>query len=106
MKAQREIDVVIGRDRLPSISDREQLPYVRALVSEVLRWNPVAPLSKSENVSKNAYSDVCYVALPHRVMEDDVYKGYLIPKGSMIFANIWWATLLAACDHGYMNSSS
>lgn len=43
-KAQNEIDSVVGRDRLPSFSDQDELPYVRAMVKEVLRWRPVAPL--------------------------------------------------------------
>lgn len=45
-KAQQEIDVVIGNDRLPTLEDRGQLPYLCALVSEVYRWMPVVPLSK------------------------------------------------------------
>jgi cytochrome P450 len=45
-KAQAEIDAVVGNDRLPSFSDRSQLPYVEALVKEVLRWNVVAPLGR------------------------------------------------------------
>lgn len=44
-KAQAELDSVIGIDRLPSFEDRDHLPYVGALVSEVLRWLPVALLS-------------------------------------------------------------
>lgn len=43
-RAQQELDAVIGTDRLPTLADREQLPYMRALVSEVFRWNPIAPL--------------------------------------------------------------
>ena len=45
-KAQDELDRVVGLDRLPTFEDREQLPYVEALVTEVLRWKPVAQLSK------------------------------------------------------------
>ena len=26
---------------------------------------------------------------PHAVAENDVYEGYLIPKGSVVIANIW-----------------
>ena len=44
--AQAELDSVIGNDRLPSISDRAQLPYIDALMKEVLRWSPIAPLGK------------------------------------------------------------
>ena len=43
-KAQTELDAVIGDDRLPTIADRERLPYLNALVLEVLRWMPVAPM--------------------------------------------------------------
>ena len=36
-RAQREIDRVIGFDRLPSIEDRDSLPYIEAMVRESLR---------------------------------------------------------------------
>lgn len=96
-RAQQEIDCVVGCDRLPSMSDREQLPYVRAVVSEVLRWNPVAPLSMFTSIQCTMiYHDLDCItsAFPHRVQEDDMYKGYSIPKGSMVFANIWYAASL------------
>ena len=48
-KAQAEIDRVIGGDRLPTMADQPSLPYVDALVKEVLRWNPVVPLGESES---------------------------------------------------------
>ncbi|KAF8880395.1 cytochrome P450 [Infundibulicybe gibba] len=75
-KAQAEIDAVIGSERLPEPSDRSSLPYVEALYREVMRWRPVLPLG-----------------LPHTPTEDDVYKGFFIPKGcSVVFANIWAMT--------------
>jgi cytochrome P450 len=74
-KAQEEIDRVIGPDRLPSAADREKLPYIEATVKEVLRWHPVAPMG-----------------LPHTSTEDDICEGFLIPKGGMIFANVWHFT--------------
>jgi cytochrome P450 len=43
-RAQAEMDQVVGRVRLPSWEDHDSLPYLEALVKEVLRWNPVAPL--------------------------------------------------------------
>jgi hypothetical protein len=45
-KAQAEIDAVVGSDRLPKFTDRDQLPYVDSLAKEVLRWNVVVPLGK------------------------------------------------------------
>ena len=43
-RAQAEIQHVIGHDRLPTLDDRKDLPYVNALIKEVLRWAPPAPL--------------------------------------------------------------
>ncbi|KAA1477980.1 cytochrome P450 [Dentipellis sp. KUC8613] len=71
-KAQAELDAVIGNHRLPSLADRARLPYIEALVSEVLRWNPLGPIGG-----------------PRRAMKDDVYNGYHIPKGSNIVPNVW-----------------
>ncbi|KAI0030169.1 cytochrome P450 [Vararia minispora EC-137] len=70
-KAQTEVDRVVGTERLPALSDRKDLPYIEALVKELLRWNTVAP-----------------TGLPHRLTEDDTYNGYFLPKGSVVIANI------------------
>ena len=45
-KAQAEIDAVVGRERLPTLADRPNLPYVEAIMSETLRWGPVAPMGE------------------------------------------------------------
>ena len=34
-KAQAQIDEVVGRGRLPNAADRDNLPYIRAMVKEV-----------------------------------------------------------------------
>jgi len=70
-KAQAEMDRVIGRDRLPELSDRDSLPYLEAIVLEIFRWHPPVGL------------------VSHRNMEEDVYRGYHIPKGSVVMANLW-----------------
>jgi cytochrome P450 len=72
VRAQAELDAVVGRDRLPTFADYPHLPYVRAMVKEILRWKTVAPLG-----------------LPHRVTEDDWYEGMFIPKGTICIPNIW-----------------
>ena len=43
-KAQAEVDAVVGMDRFPDFDDRASLPYINAIVLEVLRWQPVAPV--------------------------------------------------------------
>lgn len=47
-RAKAELDAVLGANyhRLPSFSDRDSLPYVNAIVLEILRWNPAVPLGK------------------------------------------------------------
>lgn len=45
-KAQAEIDVVTGRERLPTFDDRPRLPYVDAVCRELLRWRPPIPLGE------------------------------------------------------------
>ncbi|KAJ8094478.1 hypothetical protein PM082_010912 [Marasmius tenuissimus] len=71
-KCQQKITEVIGNDRLPDFSDMGTIPYVDAIMQETLRWNPVTPL-----------------AMPHRVIEDDEYRGYHIPAGAVVFGNSW-----------------
>ena len=75
-KAQDEIERVLGRGRLPKMVDRAHLPYVNAIVKEVLRWKPITPLG-----------------LARRAVEDDVYQGYFIPAGSIIMTNVWCVRL-------------
>lgn len=43
-RAQAELDTVIGTDRLPDFNDRDSLPYINALCSEIIRWLPATPL--------------------------------------------------------------
>ncbi|KAF8513275.1 cytochrome P450 [Gautieria morchelliformis] len=79
-RAQAELDALLGpagggsAERLPEFKDREEggTPYLEAVVSEILRWNPVTPLG-----------------VAHAVMEDDEYEGYYIPKGTVLLPNQW-----------------
>ena len=44
---QQELDEVLGGDRLPEFSDKPRLPYISAIVKEVLRWRPPTALGKT-----------------------------------------------------------
>jgi cytochrome P450 len=46
-KCQEELDAVVGRSRMPTIDDRNNLPYLRATVREILRWRPNTPTGLS-----------------------------------------------------------
>lgn len=71
-KAQTEIDTVVGTGRLLELRDEAKLPYVSALVKEVYRWRNVTPQ-----------------ATPHRLIADDIYKGYRLPKDSIVIGNTY-----------------
>jgi cytochrome P450 len=43
-RAQEEIDSTLGQGHLPDFGDEDTLPYVNAVVHEVLRWSPPGPL--------------------------------------------------------------
>jgi flavonoid 3'-monooxygenase len=44
-QAQKELDTVVGTDRLVQESDVPNLPYLQAITKEVFRMHPVVPLS-------------------------------------------------------------
>ncbi len=71
-KAQKEIDEVVGRGRLPTFDDAPRLPYVCAVIKEILRWRPTLPFGAT-----------------HTATDEDWYEGMYIPKGSVCIANLW-----------------
>ncbi|OHE93433.1 cytochrome P450 [Colletotrichum orchidophilum] len=75
LKAQAMIDEIVGHDRLPVYEDREKLPYVDAMIEEVLRWRPILP-----------------AGMDHAAVEEDEYKGYKIPKGATVIPSQWAIT--------------
>lgn len=44
VKAQAELDAVVGKGRLPLITDRPALPYVHAVMKEAGRWYNSSPI--------------------------------------------------------------
>lgn len=40
-RAHEELDRVVGKDTLPTIVDREGLPYISAIIQESLRSGPI-----------------------------------------------------------------
>ncbi|KAK9446516.1 cytochrome P450 [Limtongia smithiae] len=71
--AQAELDAVVGSERSPTYEDEPRLPYLKALIKEVLRWRPVAVLGGT----------------PHASTEDDYYEGFYIPAGTTVLGNTW-----------------
>ncbi|KAH8987086.1 cytochrome P450 [Lactarius hatsudake] len=71
-RAQEEIDSVLGHGHLPEFGDEDALPYLKAVLYELLRWGPPGP-----------------IGIPRRLTEDDVYNGYFLPAGSLVISNLW-----------------
>ncbi|PSS11496.1 Flavonoid 3',5'-hydroxylase [Actinidia chinensis var. chinensis] len=71
-KAQQELDTVIGNNNVVEESHIPKLPYLHAVMKEVLRLHPILPLM-----------------VPHCPSESCVVGGYTIPKGARVFVNVW-----------------
>ncbi|KAM3396827.1 flavonoid 3'-monooxygenase [Capsicum galapagoense] len=71
-KLQQELDTVVGKDNIVEESHIQQLPYLYAVMKEVLRIHPILPL-----------------LVPHCPSETCTVGGYTVPKGSRVFVNVW-----------------
>ncbi|XP_034556766.1 cytochrome P450 2F5-like [Notolabrus celidotus] len=64
---QQEIDTVIGQERSPCMEDRKSLHFTDAVLHEVQRLMDIVPMS-----------------VPRYAVKDISFRGYTIPKGTMI----------------------
>jgi cytochrome P450 len=71
-KAQEELDIEVGKERIVNVSDIDKLVFLQAIVKETLRLYPPAPLST-----------------PREFSEDCIIGGYQVPKGTRLITNIW-----------------
>ncbi|KAF5954393.1 hypothetical protein HYC85_007249 [Camellia sinensis] len=69
-KAQEELETVVGKDSIVEESHINKLPYLQAILKEVLRLHPVLPLM-----------------VPHCPSQTCIIGGYTIPKGARVFIN-------------------
>ncbi|XP_020173928.3 dimethylnonatriene synthase [Aegilops tauschii subsp. strangulata] len=71
-KATKELDRVVGRDRMVMEKDIPDLPYIEAIVKEAMRMHPVSPM-----------------LAPHLAREDASVNGHDIPAGTLVLVNVW-----------------
>ncbi|KAK7251217.1 hypothetical protein RIF29_34218 [Crotalaria pallida] len=71
-RVQEELEVVVGKDNIVEESHIHNLPYLHAVIKEVLRLHPVLPLLVS-----------------HCPSETSTVGGHTIPNGSIVFVNVW-----------------
>ena len=68
---QSQLDDVVGRDRMPDLDDRPNLPLVLATIMETLRLGNVAE-----------------TVLPHYTLSDTILAGYRVPKDTVVMTNL------------------
>ncbi len=66
-RIQEEIERVVGDERLPGLEDRAEMPYSHAAMLETFRYFSTVPLPG-----------------PRCTTADVIYKGYTIPKRTMV----------------------
>lgn len=71
-RLQQEVDLVVGRQRLPCLEDQPRLPWVMAFIYEVMRFTSFVPLT-----------------IPHATTTDTTLLGHSIPKNTVVFINQW-----------------
>jgi cytochrome P450 len=70
-KAYAEIARVIGENRLPTLDDTGNLPYVDALIKELHRYHPTVPV------------------LTRSATNSDEFQNRFIPQNAWVLTNIW-----------------
>ena len=65
-KARAEVDAVVGDRIIACAADSPNLPILRAVLKEAVRWRPTVPLG-----------------VPRLVEEDNEYEGHLVTKGTI-----------------------
>ncbi|XP_069753798.1 vitamin D 25-hydroxylase isoform X2 [Narcine bancroftii] len=71
-KVHQEIDTIVGKNQIPSLENKSQMPYTEAVLHEVLRYCNIAPLGIFRATTKNT-----------------VVRGYSIPKGTTVITNLY-----------------
>lgn len=66
-RAHEELDKVVGSSSSPTFEHEQDLPYIRAMVKEVLRIRPVTNIGS-----------------PHYTTADITYKDFFIPKNTVV----------------------
>ena len=64
-RVKREVEEALGPSRMPSMKDKQHMPYTEAVLCEVQRMGDIVPLG-----------------VPHACTEDVTLRGYRIPKGT------------------------
>lgn len=93
-KIHEELDENVGQERRPRLSDRSQLPYTEAFISETFRYSSFVPFT-----------------IPHCTTKNVTLNGYFIPQDTCVFINQWqvnhdpelWKNPFDFCPERFLN---
>ncbi|XP_065539024.1 vitamin D 25-hydroxylase isoform X1 [Lathamus discolor] len=71
-QVQKEIELVIGPSKMPTLEEKSKMPYTEAVLHEVLRFCNIVPLG-----------------IFHATSKDTVVRGYSIPEGTTVITNLY-----------------
>ncbi|KAM8938751.1 vitamin D 25-hydroxylase [Pelodytes ibericus] len=71
-QVQKEIDLVVEPNRIPTLEEKSRMPYTEAVLHEILRFCNIAPLG-----------------IFHATSRDTVVRGYSIPEGTTVITNLY-----------------
>ena len=71
-KLQAEVDDVIGNHRPVTMQDKNQMPFARAVILELLR-----------------YTSILSLGVTHAALVDSEINRHFIPKGTPVITNLW-----------------
>ena len=77
---QDKLDEVVGRERMPELDDRPNLPLIQATIMEALRLGNVAETT-----------------IPHYTLKDTSLAGYRVPKDTVVLPNLRYVHLDPNC---------
>ena len=89
-RAHEELDRVIGRERWPAVEDESELPYIRAIIKEVILSASTAFIpSLTCPIQLQRVHAPFWMATPHFTTRDFTYNGVYIPKDTVVVLNCY-----------------
>ena len=81
--------------RLPTFDDRASLPYVDAILQELVKWNPVAPLGKFQEIRRLSgmpHATTCTRAIISTKVRTHAIRRHAADAssvGALVLINVW-----------------
>ncbi|KAJ6571782.1 cytochrome P450 [Mycena capillaripes] len=88
-RARREIEDVVGTARLPDLADFKHMPFVDALIKEVIRIRPIFPIGVPHFTAEEIRASFFCLLSVSRNFTLLQYKNYVVPKDTTVVLNTY-----------------